>query len=132
MNWEAYQGTHPFLTGDGFWADVTYSPDQQERIKGFISVWGKKVGAMGHIWFPRHKKHQESHLYQFKTFSDSSIWYEIKRDLSFTDGDVTTIPADMCDKLVYLATSFWETYPEYAYSLDRCMRDVLKKTEKRE
>ena len=128
MNWEAYGWTqHPLLYSIGFWADVTYSHDQQEQVKGFVAVWKKNIGAIGHIWFTR-RKHPESHLYLFT--ERNSIRHEIRRDLSFTDGDALKIPADISDKLVYLATSFRETHPEYSLSLDWCMEEVLKKTEK--
>lgn len=130
MNWEAYHRTqHHLLYGIGFWADVVYSPDQQEHIKGFVAVWGKNVGAMGHTWFPRRRRRPESHIYLFT--ERSTIRYEIQRDFSFTNGDEVTIPADISDKLAYLATSFREAHPEYAPSLDWCMEDVLKKTEQR-
>ncbi len=76
------------------------------------------------------RKHPESHLYLFT--ERSTIRYEIKSDLSFADGDALKIPADISDNLICLATSFRETHPEYALSLDWCMEEVLSKTEKRD
>lgn len=131
MNWEEYR-KNPAINADGYWTDVPYWPSplsEYHPTKGFISKDGFRIAAMGHVWFPD----QRSPEYHYFTFnSDAKISHEIHSNRIIFNHADTSIKAALSDKLVYLATSFREKYADnFAESLDRCVQEVLRLTEKR-
>lgn len=131
MKWEEYQNNNPALSGVGFWTEVLYSLDSapEQLTKGFVAIQENRILVIGHVWFA--SPSPGSHFYLFE--GNGNIFGEHKHQNNKLQlgARPKKIVADISDKLVYLATSFREEHPEYSFSLDNCMRNVLRLTEKR-
>lgn len=120
------------IKAEGYWADVPYGPpllSENHPTKGFIAVDGFRIAAIGHVWFPEQQP-PGNHYFLFN--SDSRIAGEYQPHKIILSGPIGEINADVADKLIYLATSFRETYKSaFTESLDRCLKEVRRLTEKR-
>ena len=130
MNWEHYCGSNGVLAGEGYWINVNYSLDSSAaKTKAFISVEKEDIVAIGHLWFADDQRHPGRHFYIFAY--DGAITAEIHNSHSIVSRDNKyTIPAELSDHLIGLATSFRGIHPEYKDSLDRCVDEIQRKTKK--
>jgi hypothetical protein len=134
MKWEEYSNNNPALAGNGFWTEVPYFADSTKPFytKGFIAVQEARIIVIGHVWFP-YVQPPGAHFYLFEgngnIFSENRVSHPTNRN--HLGGRPKKINADLSDKLVYLATGFREKHPEYSFSLDNCMRQVLRLTGRR-
>jgi len=132
MNWEHYSAhQHPFVAGEGFWTDVNYNSQSfgTARTKAFIGINKKGIESIGYFWFVEGQRHPEKQFYFF--MDDGAILADMNDSRSIVSRDKCySIPAKLSDHLIGLATSFRETYPEYKDSLDKCVKEIVRKTEK--
>ena len=125
MNWQEYHN-NPAIKGEGFWTDVLYGPPllaDYFPTKGFVSVDGQNIVAIGHVWFP------QGHHYFL--FDKSGTIYSEHQTNKISTRYSEEIHPDLSDRLIFLATDFRAAFPGYARSLDNCVRDVLRLTGKR-
>src|SRR3989344_5800374 len=122
MDWQKYNGGNPIIQGKGFWTDVPYSY-YSCRTRGFISTNEQLVNAMGHAWFPD-GPNAGGHIYFFE--KSGALYKEAHSSKIKIGKQEIVVPDEVTDKLIFLATDFRGKYPEFAGSLDQCIKSVLQ------
>jgi len=132
MNWKTTHLTNPAGgVAQGYCCDVSYSPpllQEPKPTKGFVSVDGCLVAAIGHFWFAQPQVVES----QFFLFKEDSLTAEYRPNRIITKASMEEFDPLLTDRLIYLATSFRDEYGnKYSESLDRCLKEILRFTKKR-
>ena len=131
MNWQEYW-KNPAIKAEGFWTDVPYGPpalSEYHPTKGFIAVDGFRIAAIGHVWFPEQQA-PGSHYFQFD--SGGRIANENQPGRIILRGSIGEINPIHLDRLICLATDFRGKYNLFEESLDKCVKEILRLTWKRQ